>query len=403
MTHRLDQLVGPAWADTEFLFNEWTSAGDLVDELDDSLSAISTKASETAVLAVTGSHVALTALAALAVQSLGWDVVNIGTARRLPMLRDFASQRGGSVETPLRLVTRAGGGAEVQLHRLRGTSQHLPCGAGRLVFATSGSTGPPKFVGFTPTQVRFIVDAISESVAYGRSDVVASPLPVSFDYGFYQVALCLRAACRLITTNSMTLPRHIVDVASVHAATVLPVTPAFARAMIAASDRDSLPHVRLVTSTGAPFSASLQAKVRKLCLTARLLPMYGLTECKRVTVSTPDLARTKPDSVGLPLPGTVVRIVDAVGNDVPPGEPGEAIVSGPHVAHGYYGDTGDEGSLRRDSAGQWNLHTGDLMRRDDDGALFHLGRLCRDFVKILDERVSLVSVEECLRTVPGNP
>ncbi len=147
--------------------------------------------------------------------------------------------------------------------------------------------------------------------------------------------------------------------------------------------------------------APLQNGLRQLFPRATVVPMYGLTECKRVSISTDALVRRAPNSVGLPLPGTTVEIVTATGRVADAEEPGEAVVSGFHVASGYYDRTAEDDTLRKAADGSWRLHTGDLVSRDASGALFHHGRITRDLIKVRDERISLVFVEETLRAFDG--
>jgi acyl-CoA synthetase (AMP-forming)/AMP-acid ligase II len=350
-------------------------------------------------LAVTGTDPCAAAVAALWLQADGHDVIVAGQRRRLAIIGGALESRGAQVGDEVERQV-AGSAGTVVVHRIFARAQStLPEPDGRVVFATSGTTGPPKLVGFTAAQVGFIVAAVAARLGYRAEDRVASPVPISFDYGFYQVALALHAGCEIAVRPAMALPRTFLDLLDGFPATVVPVTPAFARSLLANADPARAVHgVRLVTSTGAPFLAALQRDLAALFPGAATVPMYGVTECKRVSIATAELVHAKPHSVGLPLDGTTVRIVDKSGAELPAGVTGEALVRGPHVAHGYYGGAEDP-TLAQDSDGSWTLRTGDVMSRDADGALYYHGRAARDFVKVLDERVSLPGVEEALRSL----
>ena len=123
----------------------------------------------------------------------------------------------------------------------------------------------------------------------------------------------------------------------------------------------------------------------------QLLEGYGATETSPViSVNSPE--DNKPGSVGRPLPGVQVRIVGVdTGEDMPQGEEGKILVKGDLVMKGYFDDI-EETSLHIEDG--W-YETGDMGLVDEEGYLWHKGRLKR-FVKIGGEMVSLVQVESVL-------
>jgi long-chain acyl-CoA synthetase len=97
---------------------------------------------------------------------------------------------------------------------------------------------------------------------------------------------------------------------------------------------------------------------------------YGLSEASPVTHTTPQLARRKPGSIGLPLPDTDVKIVDLETGqrELPIGEEGELCIAGPQVMKGYWNRPEETDiALRTDDAGRTWLYTGDVARMDEDG------------------------------------
>jgi acyl-CoA synthetase (AMP-forming)/AMP-acid ligase II len=129
--------------------------------------------------------------------------------------------------------------------------------------------------------------------------------------------------------------------------------------------------------------------------------MFGLTECKRVSIEEPNADLIRPGSVGRPLPDTEAFVVDPDGRRLPAGESGELVVRGPHVMCGYWrAPELTARRFRRDEAGQPVLHTGDLCRLDAEGRIYFLGRE-DDVYKQNGFRVSTIEVEAAALDIPG--
>jgi len=120
-----------------------------------------------------------------------------------------------------------------------------------------------------------------------------------------------------------------------------------------------------------------------------LSPVYGLAEMA-LAVSFPDLDtpyrvfRERGEewvSVGRPLPGLQIRIVDREGNELPPGRLGELIVAGPSMMDGYFGDPAATAQVIRERDGRRWLHTGDEGMIDSTGELYITGRLKEVVIK----------------------
>lgn len=260
---------------------------------------------------------------------------------------------------------------------------------------TSGSTSMPKGVICTHAQMTFAVDAIQERLGLRSDDVVANLLPLSFDYGLYQVLLSMRARATLALGSMSDVGPGVLAQLQRWGATVLPVVPSMLAVLVQLARRSSGPPaaLRLITSTGAHVTEALVRDVRAALPNAGLALMFGLTECKRVSILRPEELAAHPGSVGRPLPGTSCEIVDGDGRVVPPGVHGELVVRGPHLAAGYW--NAPEPTARKfpeTATGGRELRTGDICSMDADGYLYFHGRR-DDLYKHHGYRVSGVEVE----------
>jgi long-chain acyl-CoA synthetase len=130
-----------------------------------------------------------------------------------------------------------------------------------------------------------------------------------------------------------------------------------------------LDQVRTFNSGGAPCPVDVIEEFERR-IGRTLGEGYGLSETSPVTHSTPQLARRKPGTVGLPLPDTDIRVVDVETgkHELPPGEAGELCIAGPQVMKGYWNRPDETAqALRMDEDGRVWFHTGDIARIDEDG------------------------------------
>jgi acyl-coenzyme A synthetase/AMP-(fatty) acid ligase len=125
--------------------------------------------------------------------------------------------------------------------------------------------------------------------------------------------------------------------------------------------------------------------------------MYGQTECKRTCYLPPEQLDTRPGSVGIPIPGTQVYIVDEDGKPVPPGLTGELVVQGPHLMRGYWERPEETAKRLRPgpNSDELMLYTGDLFRMDTEGYLYFVSRE-DDIIKSRGEKVSPNEIENSL-------
>ncbi|MET7479230.1 AMP-binding protein [Streptomyces sp. NPDC005648] len=282
-----------------------------------------------------------------------------------------------------------------------GPARPVPADRLALLIYTSGSTSAPKAVACPHAPVAFAARAIQARLEYRPDDVVLTAVPLSFDYGLYQALLSALAGAELLLSDADEHTR-LLGYAREHGATVLPLVPSLGEVLVRLTLRDDRPtRVRLFTNTGAALNAPLIAQLRERFPGAKVAPMFGTTECKRMTILEPDGDLAKPGSVGPALPGTEVLVLDERGRALPPGETGEIAVRGPHVMAGYWRAPEPTAlRFRTGPDGVVTLHTGDYGRLDEDGHLYFQGRR-DDLFKRRGHRMSAIEIEAAALDVPG--
>ncbi|MEU9252706.1 amino acid adenylation domain-containing protein [Streptomyces sp. NPDC048270] len=308
-----------------------------------------------------------------------------------------------------------GDAPEAAADREEPAPQH-PAGPADLAYVvyTSGSTGTPKGV---MVEHRGIVNSVRFRIAYYGLDAGGAVLqvdPIHADAGIADVfsALASGAPMVIVTREQLLTPedvaavmrrhpiRHVLIVPSLYQMLLDEVGPAF---------RD----VREVVLGGERVTRALTARHAELLPGVRLFNEYGPAEDSVVTtvepVDTTGAAGTGPGtvsgdaSIGRPLPGKWVDLLDERGSLVPLGAPGELCIGGAGLARGYLGDP-DLTSARfvasRVRPGERMYRTGDLARRLADGRLEYLGR-ADDQLKIRGNRVEPNEVAAVLAEAPG--
>lgn len=272
------------------------------------------------------------------------------------------------------------------------------------VFCTSGSTGERRAVLVTRDNLRFSLTGIQSRLQYRRDDVVGLFVPLSFDYGFYQVLLADQAGARLHLGGSTFAGPDLIEKLRTARVSVLPAVPSLILALLKLLRRrlDQLPDLRMITSTGEHLPRPWIDELRSYWPQVAIYPMYGLTECKRVSILLPEEIDARPDSVGRALDGTRVHVIDEEGRTLPAGSLGQLVITGPHVTRGYLdAPEATARSFRQwGGAGERALFSGDFGYLDGDGYIYVKGR--RDgLLKRHGLRMSSAEVEQAAMTVAG--
>ncbi|TDB95655.1 amino acid adenylation domain-containing protein, partial [Micromonospora fluostatini] len=289
----------------------------------------------------------------------------------------------------------------------------VPASSVAYTIFTSGTTGRPKGVQVSHTNVTRLFTSSHDLFRFGCEDVWSLFHSFAFDYSVWEMWGALLHGGHLVVVPEETArdPAAFRRLLREQAVTVLSQTPTAFRTLVHEEPNwpDRLP-LRLVVFGGEALTfADLAPWVAKYGDHApELVNMYGITE---ITVhGTYQRVRAHDVSdqrsmIGVPLPDLGVLLVDGELRQVAPGETGEIVVTGPGVALGYLNRpelTRQRFLDLRDEHGQpvRGYRSGDLARRHPDGGLEYLGRADQQ-VKIRGFRVELSEIEHALRRHPA--
>jgi len=270
--------------------------------------------------------------------------------------------------------------------------------AAALILYTSGSTGTPRGVVQTVRNVDANTRSIVEYLGLGPDDRALVVLPLYYCYGRSVLQTHLFAGGSVFLDGRFTFPRVVMDALASEGCTGfagVPLTYEIIRRKVDVSAL-AFPRLRYLTQAGGAMAPDTIAWVREVFRPARLFVMYGQTEATaRLSYLPPDRAEEKKGSIGVPIPGVELAVVDEQGRELPRGETGHLVARGANVTPGYFEEPEETAAILH---GGW-LWTGDLALRDADGFLFHQGR-SKEILKIGGHRVSPVEIEHVVGEHP---
>jgi len=272
------------------------------------------------------------------------------------------------------------------------------------IIYTSGSTGEPKGAMLSHRNVEFASWSVTTLLENTADDVILGVVPVSFNYGLYQLLMSVRLGARLVMERSFAFPVQILQRCAAEGVTGFPGVPTMFATLGTLGDVPvgSLASMRYVTSTAAALLPKHVDAIERWFPEAKVYAMYGLTECKRVSWLPPADVRRKPTSVGLPIPGTEFWVVDTEGNRLGPDTPGELVVRGSHIMQGYLNKPEITARYLRPGPTPHEVvfYTGDLCSIDAEGYLHFVARM-DEVIKTRGEKVAPREVEDALERIEG--
>lgn len=268
---------------------------------------------------------------------------------------------------------------------------------------TSGSTGNPKGVMSDHSNVVFATSSIIEYIGNTKDDIVINVLPLSFDYGLYQLLMAFKFGGTLVLERGFTYPAEILKRIKEERVTGFPGVPTIFSILLQMNlEAFDLSSLRYITNTAAALPPSHIQELREKFPEITLFSMYGLTETKRTLYLPPDQLDVRPDSVGIAIPKTEVWVEDETGNQLGAGEIGELVIRGRHVMRGYWKNPEATAERFRPGhlPGERVCYSGDLFRMDEEGYFYFVGRK-DDIIKSRGEKVAPKEVENILYKIEG--
>ena len=274
-----------------------------------------------------------------------------------------------------------------------------PC----MLLYTSGTTGKPKGVVISHLNLKAQITSLQEAWGWTKQDKTVLTLPLYHVHGIVNILCCALASGATCRIHPRFDPQAVWNEFRKGDISLFMAVPTIYAKLIewydyVDSDEQmnlgkAVSNLRLTVSGSAPLSTSLFDRWYEIS-GHRMLERYGMTETGMILSSPLDGERRK-GTVGQPLPGVSVKLVDEQRQEIAPGVPGEVLVNGKGVFSEYWRRPDETGSSFHKG---W-FQTGDLSV-EEDGYYRLLGRLNQDIIKTGGHKISALEIEEVLREHP---
>jgi long-chain acyl-CoA synthetase len=267
-----------------------------------------------------------------------------------------------------------------------------PC----LMMYTGGTTGPPKGAVLTHANVVCHMKQMRTWTGFNNigEHTIASAFPLFHQAGnFLSLWAIAMGASAILLTNPRDL-KFMCKAMKKFKPTALINVPTLYLELMKMPEFKALDFsgVQFFVSGASPFPAESIREFENIVGKGKVMEVYGMTETTPLITSNPRLGVKKVGSVGIPMVGTEVRLVDpSTGEPVPLGQPGEIVVKGPQVFKGYHNKPEENANSFRNG---W-FHTGDIAEMDEDGYFFIVDRL-KDMVSVSGFKVFTRVVDDIL-------
>ncbi len=266
-----------------------------------------------------------------------------------------------------------------------------------VLITTSGSTGSPKFVMQSYKNIESNTEAIAQYLDIRSDDRAITTMPMSYTFGLSIIQSHLLKGAAIITTEKTLMDKGFWELLKEQKATTFGGVPYIYQMLKRLRfSRMELPSLRYITQAGGRLPKELGLEFSEICRDKgiKFIIMYGQTEATaRMTYLPWEYAFTKAGTIGIPIPGGEMLLVDSEGREITePDTAGELVYKGDNVTLGYAQGADD---LKNPDMRNGVLFTGDMAMRDNDGFYTIVGRKKR-FLKLFGNRVNLDEAEAIL-------
>lgn len=265
------------------------------------------------------------------------------------------------------------------------------------IIFTSGSMGQPKGVMLSHANIVANTSSICHYLGLSAADRQMVVLPFHYVMGKSLLNTHMAVGGSVVINNRFAFPADVLQQMAREEVTGFSGVPSTYAYLMHRSPlrsyRDRLGSLRYCSQAGGHLSRQIKEELLDVLPPhTRLYVMYGATEAAaRLSFVEPERLREKPDSIGRPIPGVTLRILDEHGRELPVGQVGELVAAGANIMQGYWQDAAATAAV----LGVEGYRTGDLGYRDEDSYFFIVGRKDSQ-LKVGGHRVNSQEIEDAL-------
>jgi len=257
-------------------------------------------------------------------------------------------------------------------------------------FHSSGTTSDkPTEMTVSQDNIFFSLTSISATLKYDNESRIGVTTPLSFDYSLYQFLMAIACGSSIIYSDFRLKAHRSFDIFAHYSCNYLALIPGLLKQYLSLHKLNALAQRPCyITLTGEFFEQQTLQQCHQLLPETHIITMYGITECKRVSITPPEICVIESNCVGLAIPGTCVLIKDKDERILKSGI-GKCVARGAHVINGY----ASEGPCQfTHHEGVRQLNTSDIIHVDNYGFISFLRR-SNEIIKINGKRIDSKTVK----------